>query len=586
MLGLDGTDRYHATVLHAEIQAVANETWTGGPAKPAQVPLADRRIKLVDTPEGVRGFSDRHPRQCHPHRPREGDRHPLLPATVHGHQRVRGGAGRRPYRNRLYLISRGRRPHAGDTADRPAGADGRDSRALGAALRGRGRAAHAGRVGSGRRDVRVAGQPGLRRARTSTCCGPTPTCTACASSYGRRSCCSGRASATSRMPRRRSRWARPPTARAEAAMAITTVRPRAAADLDELAVYWPRHARRPLPAPLLAAGLPRRRPAARPRQAAAHHERGLHALPRRGRRRPTSSRPAAPIAARSFSTGWVEGDCVRCFYHGWKYDGSRPVRRDARRRRRASRRRCGSRAIRREEYLGLIFAYLGEGAPPPLPRYPEFEDFDGVLEIDSLRAALQLLPEPRERARHVPRRLRPQRQRGLASRASARAKTLHAEESDWGVIYTATRANGEMRINQFGMPNIFHMNALPTDPEIGWQESLFWWVPIDDATHVQFSIHRLPITGEAADADLRAAPGAAARTHRAGAPGGLRADPGRDAAAARRRAGPHRPGAHPGRRGAGGPGAHRRPRGRAAGPQRPGRHLPAQDLAARATGAG
>src|SRR5262245_16312584 len=22
------------------------------------------------------------------------------------------------------------------------------------------------------------------------------------------------------------------------------------------------------------------------------------------------------------STGWVEGDCLRCFYHGWKYDAS------------------------------------------------------------------------------------------------------------------------------------------------------------------------------------------------------------------------------------------------------------------------
>ena len=26
-----------------------------------------------------------------------------------------------------------------------------------------------------------------------------------------------------------------------------------------------------------------------------------------------------------------------------------------------------------EEYLGLIFVYFGEGAPPPLPRYPDFE---------------------------------------------------------------------------------------------------------------------------------------------------------------------------------------------------------------------
>ena len=33
-------------------------------------------------------------------------------------------------------------------------------------------------------------------------------------------------------------------------------------------------------------------------------------------------RRAARTGGRSFSTGWVEGDCVRCFYHGWKYDGS------------------------------------------------------------------------------------------------------------------------------------------------------------------------------------------------------------------------------------------------------------------------
>jgi hypothetical protein len=29
-----------------------------------------------------------------------------------------------------------------------------------------------------------------------------------------------------------------------------------------------------------------------------------------------------------------------------------------------------------QEYLGLIFAYLGEGQPPPLPRYPRFEAVD------------------------------------------------------------------------------------------------------------------------------------------------------------------------------------------------------------------
>ena len=28
-----------------------------------------------------------------------------------------------------------------------------------------------------------------------------------------------------------------------------------------------------------------------------------------------------PHRQTSLSLGWVEGDCIRCFYHGWKFDG-------------------------------------------------------------------------------------------------------------------------------------------------------------------------------------------------------------------------------------------------------------------------
>src|SRR4051794_19579048 len=197
------------------------------------------------------------------------------------------------------------------------------------------------------------------------------------------------------------------------------------------------------------------------------------------------------------STGWVEGDCVRCFYHGWKYDASgQCVEMPAEDVSFPAKVRIASYPTR--EYLGLIWAYLGEGEAPAFPRYAEFEDFDGVIEIDSyvrrcnyfqnLENSLDMCHVGFVHSDNV------------ASFAGiGSGETLPAAEGDWGVVYTATRANGEIRINQFGMPNIFHMNALPTDPEIGWQESLFWWVPVDDATHVQFSIHRLPITGETAE---------------------------------------------------------------------------------------
>ncbi|MBM2812247.1 MAG: hypothetical protein HW416_3006, partial [Chloroflexi bacterium] len=62
------------------------------------------------------------------------------------------------------------------------------------------------------------------------------------------------------------------------------------------------------------------------------------------------------------STGWVEGDDLRCFYHGWKYDGTgqcieQPAEPEP---------FCNRIKIRgypTEEYLGLIFAYFGDGEP-------------------------------------------------------------------------------------------------------------------------------------------------------------------------------------------------------------------------------
>jgi len=80
------------------------------------------------------------------------------------------------------------------------------------------------------------------------------------------------------------------------------------------------------------------------------------------------------------STGWVEGDEIRCRYHGWRYDGSgqcTEVPGDASN-------FCKTVRIDRypvEEYLGLIFVYLGEDEPPPLPRYPDYEG-GGVVNTD------------------------------------------------------------------------------------------------------------------------------------------------------------------------------------------------------------
>jgi 5,5'-dehydrodivanillate O-demethylase oxygenase subunit len=81
------------------------------------------------------------------------------------------------------------------------------------------------------------------------------------------------------------------------------------------------------------------------------------------------------------SAGWVEDDCIRCMYHGWTFDGDghcvdQPAEPPA------FKERIHIPGFPTQEYLGLIFAWLGEGAPPPLPRYPWFEE-EGVLEADT-----------------------------------------------------------------------------------------------------------------------------------------------------------------------------------------------------------
>ena len=82
-------------------------------------------------------------------------------------------------------------------------------------------------------------------------------------------------------------------------------------------------------------------------------------------------------------TGWVEGDCIRCFYHGWKFDPTGAcVEQPAEPAGFATAAHIA--AYHGEEYAGLVFVYLGPGDPPPLPRYPEL-DAPGVEVVAGIR---------------------------------------------------------------------------------------------------------------------------------------------------------------------------------------------------------
>ncbi len=203
-----------------------------------------------------------------------------------------------------------------------------------------------------------------------------------------------------------------------------------------------------------------------------------------------------PHRQAQLSLGRIEGDDLRCFYHGWKFAGDgRCVEQPA-----EDSSFCHKVTIRSfplREYLGLIFAYLGGGTPPEFPLYPEFEHFDGLVEIDSYSRDCNYF-QNLENALDMSHVAFVHAGNEAVFDGIGHGKRLSAEESAWGVTYTFTREDGQLRVQQFGMPNVFYMSALPTDPLIGWQESLFWWLPLDDRRHMQFSLHRVPVTGDVA----------------------------------------------------------------------------------------
>jgi 5,5'-dehydrodivanillate O-demethylase len=199
-----------------------------------------------------------------------------------------------------------------------------------------------------------------------------------------------------------------------------------------------------------------------------------------------------PHRAMPLHAGWVEGDEIRCFYHGWKFAGAsgRCVEQPAERPPFCH--KITLRSYPARDYLGLVFAYLGEGDPPEFPRYPEFEADDVVLNHDTYVRACNFFNnlENAGDKSHIA---------FAHSTASAAwdettdGPNITVTESPWGVTFSTLRPSGKVTVSQFGMPNVYHARGVPDDPEVGYREFIAWWVPIDDDRHTQFTVQMQPL---------------------------------------------------------------------------------------------
>lgn len=203
-------------------------------------------------------------------------------------------------------------------------------------------------------------------------------------------------------------------------------------------------------------------------------------------------------------TGWIEGEQIRCMYHGWKYDtNGQCVERPAE--------RPGSHAGIRirsypvHEYCGVVFAWLGEGEPPvfDLPRKPKFEE-PGII----LNQRQEIWPchwlqnaENQLDAVHVSFAHQIGKVGVFGDAITSGIPKLSFEETAAGIRQTAVRSvdgKSQIRVSDWTFPNINYV-AVPAVYEGGaWMETATWMVPVDEEHTLRVSVRAAPsITPEA-----------------------------------------------------------------------------------------
>jgi 5,5'-dehydrodivanillate O-demethylase len=193
--------------------------------------------------------------------------------------------------------------------------------------------------------------------------------------------------------------------------------------------------------------------------------------------------------------GWVENDDIRCIYHGWKFDCSgQCIEQPAEEAGFA--RKVQIRSYPTREYMGLVFAYFGEGAPPAFPPYP-MPWAEGIVENQAppvvpcnyLQCFENSMDEVHVAFVH---------KIGGSHSGIYDLPEIAAEETDWGMIRYGRRGNEE-RISLHYMPNCTRVIVPPMaglDGAGGWRELYLAFTPVDDENNMWFITNLVGVTGE------------------------------------------------------------------------------------------
>jgi len=193
------------------------------------------------------------------------------------------------------------------------------------------------------------------------------------------------------------------------------------------------------------------------------------------------------------STGWIEGETIRCRYHGWRFDETgRCVEQPGEPKpfcHKVPKLAC----YPTREAHGLVFAYFGEGDAPAFRPLPGLEE--GAREGWTVCPSVEMIPcNYFQSAENIMDDVHVNfSHRDHLVNTSARPYVptkLWAEETPFGLTHFLERGERTDRIH-FIMPNqcfLAHPLRTGRDDKPFWFKALFWYVPIDDESHLHVLI--------------------------------------------------------------------------------------------------
>jgi len=206
-------------------------------------------------------------------------------------------------------------------------------------------------------------------------------------------------------------------------------------------------------------------------------------------------------------TGWVEGERIRCMYHGWCYDGTgqcteMPAEKDTLP---ATVKIAG---YPLHDYCGILFAYMGEGEAPAfeLPRKDVFEDPDRIIFVREQTWPCHWLQQVENSldATHVSF----VHQMGVVGTFGEAVTpiipTLEYIETVSGIRQIATRSKDNVRASDWTFPNNNHILVPGVAREFPWMEIGVWMVAVDDTHTSRLQIYSCPSVSDESDARLAA----------------------------------------------------------------------------------